>query len=92
MFQLKEHVRIVVVISVCALVIIALAGWSASGWSNQNPVVVTNGSEQPVPIYAPKQILVTLDNTPTEPGDVLPVNNPVDDPFAPPETGPAIGG
>jgi hypothetical protein len=91
MFHLKEYTRIVVVISTCALVVIALAGWSASGSSNQNPVVVTNGSEQPVPIYAPKQILVTLDNSPGEPGIVLPVNNPVNDPFDPPEQGPAIG-
>jgi hypothetical protein len=91
MFHLKEYTRIVVVISVGALVCIALAGWSQSGWSNQNPVVVTNGPQQPVPIYAPKQILVTLDNSSGEPGIVDSVNNPVNDPFDPPEQGPAIG-
>jgi hypothetical protein len=91
MFHLKEYTRIVVVISICALVVIALAGWSQSGSTNQNPVVVTNGSEQPVPIYAPKQVLVTLDNSPGEPGIVLPVNDPVNEPYAPPEQGPALG-
>ena len=92
MSHLKEYARIVVVISVCALVVIALAGWSqSSSWSNQNPVVVTNGHDQPVPIYAPNQVLVTLDNTSSEPGIVLPVNNPVNDPLALPEMGPAIG-
>jgi hypothetical protein len=55
-------------------------------------VVVTNRPEQPVPIYAPKQILVTLDNSSGEPGIVDSVNNPVNDPIPLPETGPAIGG
>ncbi len=93
MSHLKEYTRIIVAISVCAFAVFALAGWSqSSSWSTQNPVVVTNGSTQPVPVYAPKQILVTLDNTPAEPGIVDSVNNPVNDPYEPPEQGPAIGG
>jgi len=90
MFHPKKYAT-VVVISVCAIAVIALTGRSASGGSSQYPVVVTNTSDQPVPIYAPKQILVTLDNNSSEPGIVDSVNNPVNDPVPLPEMGPAIG-
>jgi hypothetical protein len=88
--SLKKYARVGGVVSVFVMCLV-LAGWSTDDWRSQNGVVVTNGPEHPIPVYAPKQILVTLDNTPQEPGVVQTTNDPVNDPLNIPELGPAIG-
>ena len=92
MLYVKRYARIITVISL-AVVVCVVAGWSAGQSTSGSPVIVTNGASNAVPVYAPNQVVVTLDNTPTEPGVVTDVNNPVNDPVPLPEMeqGPALG-